>query len=102
MGTTIIGVVPREKRESWLEAAAEHTAEWLLEDFANVYLVVDENTQGAREIAERYGLQAPILCDAESSLFPKAEGFYRVDAAGIIEEAVGKHDGPHQLSKLFE
>ena len=89
-GPSIIGVVPRDDRPAWLEAAARHTSDWLLGKFLNVYLVLNVEPAEARRLCDEYGIQAPVLCDTDGILGPHAEGFYRVSAEGAVEKAVDK------------
>jgi hypothetical protein len=96
-GTSIIGVVPHQNREAWLEAAAKQITDWMLNKFVNVYLVLNVTPEEARRVCDEYGIQAPILCDVDGVMGPDAQGFYRVNGEGTIEAAV---DDVAMLDKL--
>lgn len=102
LGTTVVGVIPRSGSEQWIEAASRHIDHWLLQEYVNVYLITDAGREEAVHLCERYGILAAFLLDEAGALYPQGEGFYRVDAAGVIEAAVGVDEGPHQLGRLFE
>ena len=98
-GPTIVGVIPAENQNTWLEAAERMTYHWLMEKFVSVYLVVNLSPEQARAAADEHGIQASLLCDQMGSLLPKAAGFYFVQE-GIITARVRLEEGPAALAKL--
>jgi peroxiredoxin len=98
-GTTIVGIIPREVRDVWLEASAERIYSWMINAFVNVYLVLDTPSQEARELCDTYGIQASILCDTAQQ-FVREAGFYRIGTDGVIEDAVSLDEGTAALGRL--
>lgn len=96
-GPVIAGVLTAPGREGWLDAAAERCLEWLMYEFANVYLVVRGTPAEARGLADEYGIQAPLLCAGDEAL--PEPGFYRVDA-GVVTERVGLDEPADALGRL--
>ena len=101
LGSTVVGVIPHADREQWIESASLQVDYWLLEEYVNVYFIIDASKEEAQRLCERYGILDPFLLDDEGRLYPDGEGFYRIDAEGVIEAAVGHDDGPHHLERLF-
>jgi peroxiredoxin len=101
VSATVVAVIPREDRNAWLEAVAERISEWLLDQYVNVYLILDVPPEEARTLCDLHGIQAPVLCDEGSSLYPDAEGFYRVNPEGIIEAALGPDSETPGFEGLF-
>lgn len=99
-GPTVVGVIPPEGRNAWLDAAERMTYHWLMEKFAAVYLIVDLTPEEARAAADEFGIMASLLCDREGLLLPQAAGFYFV-REGEIAAVVRPADGTAALAKLI-
>ncbi len=99
-GPTVVGVIPPEDRDLWLDAAERMTYQWLMEKFVSVYLVVDITPEAARAKADEYGILASLLCDQQGILLPQAAGFYFV-VQGLITAALRPENGPEGLAKLI-
>lgn len=96
-GPVIAGVLTAPGREAWLDAAAEHCLDWLMYEFANVYLLVRASPAEARGLADEYGIQAPLLCAGDEPL--PEPGFYRIEA-GRVTERVGLAEPVAALARL--
>lgn len=99
-GPTIVGVIPSDEQNTWLEAAERMTYHWLMERFVAVYLVVNLSPEEARAAADEHGILASLLCDQTGILLPRAAGFYFVQE-GVITARVLPQDGPAALARLI-
>lgn len=96
-GPVIAGVLTAPGREAWLEAAAERCLDWIMYQFASVYLIVRAAPAEARALADTYGIQAPLLC-ADAEALP-APGFYRIEG-GVVTERVGLDEPVDAIARL--
>lgn len=97
-GPVIVAVLTAPGREGWLEAAAERCLDWLMYQFANVYLIVRATPAQGRALADEYGIQAALLCAEVEESLPEP-GFYRVEA-GLVTARVGLDEPVDALARL--
>lgn len=95
----IVGIVP-VRDEAWLTAVSDYAYAWLMERFLNVYLIVDCPPSESRLLAETFGLQIPLLTDAEGLMLPAHAGFYLVTPPGVIQKGFGLEEGLQALDRL--
>ncbi len=100
-GPLVLAVVPRNKRSMWLDEISRRITKWLLQEFVNVYLIIDVSQGEARDICDDFGIQAAILSDDQLAVYPAGEGFYRLNEAGGIEAAVAADEELSALDRLF-
>lgn len=96
-GPVIAGVLTAAGREAWLDVVADRCLDWLMYQFANVYVILRATPAEARELADTYGIQAPLLCAGDEPL--PEPGFYRIDG-GVVTARVGLDQPVEALDRL--